>query len=133
MSTPMETGKVFTTISEEDEGVDVKLYQQAIGSLNYAAIATRPDIATAVGKLSQFMQNPSADHWAGVKRVLRYIKGTIDQGLTFTASEEFVLHGYSDADWAECVDSRKSTSGYVFFFGNCISESLVLFFRKGST
>ena len=78
VSTPMEAGKVFTVLADNEEPVDVKLYQAAIGSLNYAAIATRPDISTAVGKLSQYMRNPSKDHWMGVKRVLRYIKGTVD-------------------------------------------------------
>ena len=120
VSTPMEAGKVFTELAENEEPVDIKQYQAAIGSLNYAAIATRPDISTAVGKLSQYMRNPSKDHWAGVKRVLRYIKGTVDHGLTFTFADSFVLHGFSDADWAGCVDSRKSTSGYAFFLGNAL-------------
>ena len=120
VSTPMEAGKVFTVLADNEEPVDVKLYQAAIGSLNYAAIATRPDISTAVGKLSQYMRNPSKDHWMGVKRVLRYIKGTVDHGLTFTHTDNFVLNGFSDADWAGCVDSRKSTSGYAFFMGRSL-------------
>ena len=120
VSTPMEAGKVFTSLSDNKNAIDVKKYQAVIGSLNYAAVATRPDISTAVGKLSQFMRNPGADHWSGVKRILRYLKGTIDHGLTFTASDEFILHGFSDADWAGCTESRKSTSGYAFFIGNCI-------------
>ena len=120
VSTPMEAGKVFTSLSDDEETVDIKKYQAAVGSLNYAAIATRPDISTAVGKLSQFMRNPGSDHWSGIKRILRYIKGTINHGLTFTASDDFALHGYSDADWAGCTESRKSTSGYAFFIGSCI-------------
>ena len=91
-STPLEAGKVFTELAENEEPVDIKQYQAAIGSLNYAVIATRPDITTAVGKLLQYMQSPSKDHWAGVKRVLRYIKGTVDHGLTFTFADSFVLH-----------------------------------------
>ena len=120
VSTPMEAGKVFTALAENEEPCDIKQYQTAIGSLNYAAIATRPDISTAVGKLSQYMRNPSKEHWAGVKRILRYIKGTVDHGLTFTYTDNFVLNGFSDADWAGCVDSRKSTSGYAFFLGNSL-------------
>ena len=118
VSTPMEANKCFTKLAEGDEAVDTRLYQSAIGSLNYAAIATRPDLSTAIGKLSQFMTSPSSDHWAGVKRVLRYIKGTLDHGLKFTYSDSFSLHGYTDADWAGCTDSRKSTSGSVFQLGN---------------
>ena len=120
VATPMESGKVFTALADNEEPVDVRQYQAAIGSLNYAAIATRPDISTAVGKLSQYMRNPSRDHWTGIKRVLRYIKGTVDYGLEFTQTDDFVLRGFTDADWAGCVDSRKSTSGYTFFMGDSL-------------
>ena len=64
------------------------------------------------------MKNPSAEHWVAIKRVLRYVKGTLNLGLRFTHSKSFKLVGYSDSDWAGCVDSRKSTSGYVFRVGN---------------
>ena len=72
------------------------------------------------------MSNPSREHWNGVKRLLRYIKGTLNFGLKFTASEDDEanengneLYGYSDANWAGDVDSRRSTSGYVFKITNC--------------
>jgi hypothetical protein len=119
VSTPLETGKRFERLSEGDETVDIKLFQAAIGSLNYAAIATRPDLSLAVGLLSQHMVNPGKDHWSGIKRVLRYVKGTVDFGLRFEASNDFSLHGYSDADWAGCTETRKSTSGQLFRIGNC--------------
>ena len=121
VSTPVETGKRFQNLREGEETVDLKLYQAAIGSLNYAAIATRPDLSLAVGLLSQHMVSPGKEHWSGVKRVLRYIKGTVNFGLRFEASapEDFRLNGYSDADWAGCSETRKSTSGQVFKMGNC--------------
>ena len=119
VSTPVEPGQKFEKISEGDEPFDVSTYQSAIGSLNYAAIATRPDISVAVGKLSQFMQSPSQIHWSAVKRVFRYIKGTISYGLKFNYSNNFELYGYSDSDWAGCVMSRKSTSGQLFRIGGC--------------
>ena len=122
ISTPLETGKKFDARSEDDEPADLKLYQAAIGSLNYAAVVSRPDLSVAVGMLSQHMVSPSAEHWSGVKRVLRYVKGTLDYGLRFTATaqtSDFVLYGYSDADWAGCIETRKSTSGQVFRFGEC--------------
>ena len=121
VSTPLETGKRFKRLGDDDETVNIKLYQAAIGSLNYAAIATRPDLSLAVGMLSQHMVNPGTDHWSGVKRVLRYVKGTLDYGLRFEASpdDSFALHGYSDADWAGCNETRKSMSGQVFKMGNC--------------
>ena len=63
--------------------MDARQYEAAIGSLRYASIATRPDLSAAVGVLSQFMANPGPEHWSGVKRVWRYIRGTLDQGLKF--------------------------------------------------
>ena len=118
VSTPLELGKRFQQLLPTDEPFDVQTYQQAIGCLTYIATATRPDIAAAVGVLSQYMSRPSKDHWIGVKRVLRYLKGTLNYGLKFSAHDEDPeLIGYSDADWAGDVDTRRSTSGYVFQIG----------------
>ena len=91
----------------------------AIGCLTYAATATRPDISSAVGILSKFMSRPSREHWQGVKRILRYIKGTVDYGLLFTTIDAHpILSGYSDADWGGDIETRRSTSGYVFQIQN---------------
>ena len=115
VSTPLEPGRKFQQLVPSDEPFDVQTYQQAIGYLTYISTATRPDIiAAAVGALSQYMSKPSKDHWVGVKRVLRYLKGTLKYGLKFSAQEEKLeLFGYSDADWAGDVDTRRSTSGCV--------------------
>ena len=119
VSTPLEPGKKFQKLSTDDKPFDTQIYQQAIGCLTHASTTTRPDIAAAVGVLSQYMSNPSTDHWMGVKRVLRYLKGTLRYGLKFSISEQQPeLVGYSDADWAGDVDTRRSTSGYVFQYGN---------------
>ena len=59
------------------------------------------------------------EHWMAVKRIFRYIKGTLKRGLCYTTGDNFELHGYSDADWAGDLESRKSTSGYIFRLGNC--------------
>ena len=90
-----------------------------IGSLTYASIATRPDLSSAVGVLSQFMNKPGLQHVKGVKRVLRYIKGTLHYGIRFDKSSDadFKLYGFSDADWAGDVNTRKSTSGYICRIG----------------
>ena len=86
-----------------------------LGCLAYVSTATRPDIAAAVVTLSQFMSDPSKEHWIGVKRMLRYIKGTLSYGLKFSVNDdEYDLYGFSDADWAGDADNRRSTSGYVF-------------------
>ncbi len=96
--------------------VNIPEYQAMIGSLTYALIATSPDIAAAVGALSLVMTKPGQQHFKGVKRVLRYIKGTLNYGLHFDClwDEGFNLDGYSDADWAGDISTRKSTSGYIF-------------------
>ena len=123
VSTPLETGRQFLKFSDGDVPFDKEIYQQAIGCLTYVSISTRPDIAAAVGALSQHMAQPSSDHWSGVKRVFRYIKGTLNFGLRFSAGDA-TLHGYSDADWAGDPDTRLSTSGYVFRIGDsCVSWS----------
>ena len=123
VSTPMEPGKKFQKLSETETPVEVKLYQQMIGSLTYVATATRPDIAAAVNILSKYMANPGKEHMEGVKRILRYIRGTIDYGLCYNAQDNScILVGYSDADWAGDIDTRHSTSGYVFqIYNNTIS------------
>ena len=117
VSTPMEPGKHYEKTPDDEEGFNTREFQALIGSLVYASIATRPDISEAVGKLSQHMSRPNKEHWAAAKRVLRYIKGTLQFGLNFERSDNFKLIGYSDADWAGDVDTRKSTSGYVFMLG----------------
>ena len=117
VSTPLEAGRQFTKTSDSDAPFDREIYQQAIGCLTYISTSTRPDISAAVNALSQFMTNPSTDHWSGVKRVLRYLKGTINYGLIFAAGDGR-LHGYCDADWAGDPDTRRSTSGYVFRIGD---------------
>ena len=119
VSTPLEPGKKYDKLQDDRDPVDVQRYQAAIGSLIYASIASRPDIAEAVGVLSQFMARPGPEHWTGVKRLFHYIKGTLDFGLKYVASNkgDLSLQGYSDADWAGDVSTRKSTSGYVFKLG----------------
>eukprot|EP00261_Vitis_vinifera_P039153 XP_019080396.1 PREDICTED: uncharacterized protein LOC109123854 [Vitis vinifera] len=86
---------------------------------------TRPDIAHAVNFVSQFLHAPTADHFLAVKRILRYVKGTLHFGLTFRPSAAPVaLVAYSDADWAGCPDTRRSTSGYSIYLGdNLVSWS----------
>ena len=85
VSTPMEQGRQFHELPENESAVDVQEYQKIIGCLTYVTIATIPDLASAVSILSKYMSRPSKEHWQGVKRILRYIKGTINYGLIFQA------------------------------------------------
>ncbi|KAK8934286.1 hypothetical protein KSP39_PZI015019 [Platanthera zijinensis] len=91
-------------------------YASAVGSLMYAMVCTRPDIAHAVGVVSRFMHNPGRSHWNAVKWILRYLKGTVDTGLMFErqSSVANLCVGYVDSDFAGDIDRRRSTSGYLF-------------------
>ena len=71
----------------------------------------------AVSVLSRFMHCASEVHLQAVKRIVRYVKGTIDYGVKYTHSQNFQFHGYSDSDWGGSIDDMKSTTGYCFSFG----------------
>ncbi|XP_028100512.1 uncharacterized protein LOC114299881 [Camellia sinensis] len=98
------------------------LYRSVVGALQYLTI-TKPDLTFAVNQLCQHMQDPTNAHFSAVKRVLRFVKGTLHHGLTYTPSS-FDLHAYSDSNWTGDVLDQKSTSGYCVFLGiNLISWS----------
>ena len=110
----------------KDDGVsnevDRTVYQAMVGSLLYAAIATRPDISYAVGAVSKFCAAPSTSHLTAVKRILRYLKGTAELALTFMSGNSSAPVGYADANWAGDLDDRHSTTGNVFLMaGGAIS------------
>ncbi|XP_062164967.1 secreted RxLR effector protein 161-like [Alnus glutinosa] len=97
-------------------------YASAIGSLLYAQVCTRSDIAMVVGMLGRYQSNPRMEHWKDAKKVMRHLQGTKDYGLTFRHIDHLEVVGYSNSDFAGCVDSRKSTSGYIFLLaGGAIS------------
>ena len=92
-------------------------YASAVGSIMYAMVATRPDLAYVVGVVSRYMSNPGKKHWEAVKHILRYLKGTTDAQLTFGLTTSAEVEGYTDSDYAGNADNRKSTSGYIFTYG----------------
>ncbi|CAL2270230.1 unnamed protein product [Prunus armeniaca] len=101
---------------------DPTFYRSTVGALQYLTW-TRPDLAFAVNQVCQFMHQPRESHLGAVKRILRYLKGTLEHGLWFQQGSTH-LHAYFDADWAGCPIDRRSTSGYCVFFGsNLISWS----------
>jgi Reverse transcriptase (RNA-dependent DNA polymerase) len=120
--TPMITGQQLSKFSGSRLS-DPHIYRSTVGALQYATV-TRPDLTFAVNKASQFMSEPTDEHWQMVKRILRYIKGTLSHGLTFQSCSNLALHAYSDADWAGCPDDRRSTTGFAVYLGsNLISWS----------
>ncbi|KAI5322684.1 hypothetical protein L3X38_031756 [Prunus dulcis] len=92
-------------------------YRRIVGSLLYLT-ATRPDIMFAASLLARFMHCPTSKHLGTAKRVLRYVKGTLDYGLEYVKGKGAFLIGYCDSDWSGSVDDSKSTSGYAFLFGS---------------
>lgn len=117
---PMEP-KVLITKDEGGKPVNSTQYKSMVGGLRYL-VHTRPDIAYAVGIVSRFMERPTMMHQNAVKRILRYVKGTLNFGLVYTKnSGNNILTGYSDSDLAGHVDDRKSTGGMAFY----LNESLI--------
>lgn len=92
-------------------------YASAVGSLMYAMVCTRPDISHAVGVVSRYMSNPGFEHWNAVRWILRYLVVTKDMALCYTGAD-IQLRGFVDSDMAGDIDSRKSTTGYVFTLGS---------------
>jgi hypothetical protein len=123
--TPMTAGlqlpRVDKTVPPEPhvaEWMKRTPYRELVGSLNYLAVATRPDIAYAVGRLAAFLDCYRDTHWAAAQRVLRYIKGTRFFSLTLGGSSPPSLVGYSDSDYANCLDTSRSISGYCYSLGS---------------
>jgi histone deacetylase 1/2 len=123
-STPLSTSESLSRVSGTMLGSEDSFrYRSVVGGLQYLTL-TRPDISFAVNKVCQFMSQPTDVHWEAVKRILRYVKGTLQTGLCFRKSASTGVSIFTDADWAGCVDDRRSTSGYAIFVGpNLVSWS----------
>ena len=93
-------------------------YQELVGSLNYIAVATRPDISFAVGRLASMLDCYRPEHWSAALRVLRYLKGTRMLQLVLGGSTDITLTGFSDSDFANCPDTSCSVAGYCFGLGS---------------
>ncbi|KAL7278680.1 hypothetical protein ACG7TL_007682 [Trametes sanguinea] len=122
--TPLPAGAVLESSEQPEPASDSfrQRYQSLIGSLLYAALGTRPDIDFAVNRLSKYNANPSDAHWHYAKYVLRYLQGTKHFRLRYDGASNDGLLVYSDSDWGEDRDNRRSTSGYVFLMaGGAIS------------
>jgi hypothetical protein len=124
VSTPMVVGcKLSKDVISLN--VDQRTYQSMIGSLLYIT-TSRPDIMQVVGMVGCYQSSPKQSHLVAVKRIFKYLKGTMNYGLWYPRNQNFQLTAYSDEDWENCVDERKSTSGGAFFLG----DSLVAWISK---
>ncbi|GJV35247.1 retrovirus-related pol polyprotein from transposon TNT 1-94 [Tanacetum coccineum] len=113
VGTPIEH-KAKPSKHDGGKAVDSTLFKSLVGSLRYLT-CTRPDILFAVGFISRFMKDPTTKHLKIAKRILHYIKVTIDYGMFYSLSEYFKLVGYSNSDWAGSKDDGRSTSEFLFF------------------
>ncbi|XP_016165099.1 uncharacterized protein LOC107607689 [Arachis ipaensis] len=119
-STPMDYTSASKLLRESGTTLEDRApYRQLVGRLLYLT-NTRPDLAYAMGRLSQFIDCPTDVHLQAAHRVLRYLKGCPSVGLFFLAANDLKLTGFSDADWAMCANSRKSITGHCFYIGKSL-------------
>jgi hypothetical protein len=110
-------GKDIPVTAETRELLSQIPYREAVGCLMYLMVTTRPDIGYAVQSVSQHTSTPRVVHWEAVKRILKYLRGTVNLGLTLGGKDEPCLKAFADADWANDPSDRKSISGYYFTLG----------------
>ena len=105
--------------SLDSEGKDINetLYRSMIGSFLYLR-ASRPDISFSVGVCTRYQSRPKESHVQAIKRILKYVSGTIEYGIWLSKDTNTTIVGFSDVDWVGCIDNRKSTSSGYFFVGN---------------
>jgi hypothetical protein len=119
VSTPMAQGVSLVKETDKTATIEhVRRFQSAVGSLMYAMIETRPDIAFAVSTISQFASNPNEEHWKALKHLFCYLQGSLELGISYGKPGDQEIVGYTDSHWAGDKGTRKSTSGYLFKLGN---------------
>jgi histone deacetylase 1/2 len=124
VATPMSTSNKLTRDLGTPLGSeDAFKYRSLVGGLQYLTL-TRPDLSFAVNKVCQYLSQPTTAHYEAVKRILRFVRGTVSTGLRFHRSPSMDLSIFTDADWAGCPDDRRSTGGFAVFLGpNLVSWS----------
>lgn len=115
VSVPADPNVVLTPVTcDSDVRIDIP-YREAVGSLLFAAIISRPDIAYAVSNVSKYLNRHDNSHWNAVKRIIRYLVGTVNYGILYESDiNNLSLLGFSDADFASDIETRRSTAGYLF-------------------
>jgi hypothetical protein len=119
-TTPLIAGDQLPPIppdASEPDPEAKRMYQRMVGSLMYAMVATRPDIAFAVSATGQFASNPQQEHWVAMRHILRYLRGSADFALVYPRQGNLTFVGFTDADWGGNRPDRRSTSAYVYLIG----------------
>jgi len=113
--TPLSSSEKLSLTEGQPLGQDDSTrYRSLVGALQYLTL-TRPDISFAVNKVCQFLHAPTTVHWTAAKRIVRYVKNTLNIGLNFSKSSSTLLSAFSDSNWAGCLDDRRSTGGFAVF------------------
>lgn len=116
IQTPMSSTIILST-HDGDPLPNPTEYRSVVWALQYLSL-TRPDISFAVDKMAQFMHLPTTTYWTVVKRLLRYLKQTLNLGVSISKSSSHNLSVFSDANWASSIDDRQSTGGYCVYLGS---------------
>ncbi|MCG3770784.1 MAG: hypothetical protein JW384_01962 [Nitrosomonadaceae bacterium] len=117
-TTPMVPGSHLAATTAEDVKIDTREYLEFVGTVNYLATCTRPDISATVRQLAEHNSDPSEKHWHAAKHLLRYLKGTRTAKLVYQAKHGGTLLAYADAEYAGAQQSRRSAGGYVIFLND---------------
>lgn len=114
MSVPCDPHSILYPVNEDECVIKNVPYREAVGSLMFLAVVSRPDIAYAVNNVSKFLSKHNKEHWQAVKRIFAYLVGTKNVGIKYRGTENIKLVGYSDSDFANDIETRRSTTGYMF-------------------
>jgi len=118
VDTPLPTSEKLSLTAGDPLGPeDATRYRSLVGALQYLTL-TRPDISFSVNRVCQFLYAPTTVHWSAVKRILRYVRGTMHHGLKIRKCNSMLISAFSDAGWAGDVDDRRSTGGFTVFIGS---------------
>jgi hypothetical protein len=118
VTTPMQTSFKLSKY-DDSKSTDQRKYRSMIGSLQYVT-TSRPDVMQVVGQVARFQEAPKESHVLAVKRIFKYLKGTKEFGLWYPKEIDLSLIAYTYAYWAGCIDDRRSTSGAMFYLGECL-------------
>ena len=122
VATPIDKGASLTAAPNRyiTDLEDITTYRLLIGALQWLVIIIRPDLAYLVSICARFIHNPTLEHWNAAKRIIRYLAGIVDLGLRFGphSTKSGDLIGWTDSSWADCRDTSRATSGYVFQLWN---------------